>query len=79
MPHHEPYQRHPVAVHNLYALRTAIHLSAPLVARACGVCTDTYYRWEQGRSNPTGAQRRKLARVLRTTEAWLRQPNSYAA
>jgi transcriptional regulator with XRE-family HTH domain len=65
--------RHRQPVHNLYALRTAIHLPAEMVAGQVGVHVATYYRWEQGKSNPAREHRRALARVLRTTQAFLCQ------
>ena len=63
---------HRQPVHNLYALRTAIHLSAATVAKQVGVSLDTYYNWEQGKTNPSHQHRQRLVRVLRTTEAHLR-------
>lgn len=64
---------HKQPIYNLYALRTAIHLSAERVAAACGICVQTYYHWEQGKTNPSQAHRRKLARILRVSDARLRE------
>lgn len=63
--------KHPQDIHDLYALRTTIHLPATLVATTVGVCLQTYRNWEQGKTNPCRDHRRRLARVLRTTEAYL--------
>jgi transcriptional regulator with XRE-family HTH domain len=42
-----------------------------MVAEQVGVHVATYYRWEQGKSNPAREHRRALARVLRTTQTYL--------
>jgi transcriptional regulator with XRE-family HTH domain len=44
-----------------------------MVAEQVGVHVATYYRWEQGKSNPAREHRRALARVLRTTQTYLCQ------
>ena len=61
----------PRPVRHLYALRTAIYLPAATVAAQVGVTLDTYYSWEEGKTWPSQPHRRKLARVLRTTEGYL--------
>jgi DNA-binding transcriptional regulator YiaG len=63
-------------VHDLYALRTAIYLSAERVAAQCRVSVYTYRNWEQGKTNPDAHHRHRLSRVLRVSERRLLDPEA---
>lgn len=58
----------------LYELRThAGFATQARMAARLGVSTDTYGNIERGKTNPAPATAKKLARVLRVSEALLRE------